>query len=330
MDFEHSKGDIFDSLLGKSFESYSQVSKETEVSYIAPLEELGQEGIPLFEEEDRDILMHRDAHFSKSFPLMSDYYDKEGKGSVLDIFSSRIDDLMLLEEKLGRDLAPLVLQGADAERIGKAKAMYQVLKQQYENPASPKELIALIDLIFSEEEEPEDDAKRAALIGKAMIPYLISVIKTEELYDPLFPGYGKAPIAAALALGLLKAEEAIIPLFLMLGRNDFDIESAGLSSLSLIGEKAKQFCLNVLKSRPLTQDNERAAIAISAFSSDDSISQTLFSQLEDKEVQKKEPLIFYLIAACENLPKNAKPALKKIAASLPENLKKEMISLLSY
>jgi hypothetical protein len=330
MDFEHSKGNLFDSLLGKSFEVYSQPDQEAEVAYIAPLEEIEQEGIPLFEEEDRDILMHRDAHFSKNFLIMTEYYAKESKGATADVSYSRIDELMKLEQKLGRDLAPLVLQGADAERVAKARALYRALQKQYENPAAPLELHSMIDLIFSEEEDPTIDAAKAASFGEKMIPYLVSLIKTEELYDPLFPGYGKAPIAAALALGMLKAESAIEPLFLMLTKHDFDVENAALTALAAIGDKAKQFCLKLLMSRPLTQDNERAAIAISAFAFDEPVGQAILALLRDKEVQKKEPLVTYLIIACENLPQHLWPVFKEIAttATLPERAREEMMIIL--
>lgn len=330
MDFESSKSNLFDTLLSKSFEVYSPKEQDEGVSYIPPFEEADQQASPLLEEEDRDILMHRDIHFSANFALMADYYDKEGKGAVLDVCNSRIYQLMELEERLGRDLAPLVLQGADAERVGKARNLYQNLQKQYEDPKTTPELLAIIDLIFSEEEEPEQDAQLAASIGETMIPYLISIIKTEELYDPLFPGYGKAPIAAALALGFLKAEAAIEPLFLMLTKYDFEIESASLAALALIGDKAQDFCLKMLTSRPITLDNERAAIACCTFPPNEILGQAILSQLQDKEIQKKERLATYLVLACENLPENQMSLLKEIAlaGTLPKNVQDEITVIL--
>ncbi|MES2122812.1 MAG: hypothetical protein V4492_08575, partial [Chlamydiota bacterium] len=58
---------------------------------------------------DHDILMHRDAHFGGSFALMLEYYQKEGKGAHPEFGTSRIEELMRLEDECGENLAELVL-----------------------------------------------------------------------------------------------------------------------------------------------------------------------------------------------------------------------------
>ncbi|MBS0654789.1 MAG: hypothetical protein JSR46_03345 [Verrucomicrobia bacterium] len=330
MDFEHSKGTLFDALLGESFEVYVNQETQPQVAYSSPFEELGEINMPLFEEQDRDILMHRDAHFAANFELMADYYDKEGKGAYEEIDPDRIYQLMAIEKELQKDLAPLVLQGPDAEKVARSRAFYKLLQRQYEDPKAAKELIAIIDLIFSEEEDREKEVLLLASFGEKIIMYLLLLIQTEELYDPLFPGYGQAPIVAALALGKLKAEAAIKPLFYMLSKHDFEIESAAMSALAAIGEKAEQFCLQVLAGRPLTLDNERAAVALCAFPASERIGKEILSQLQDKEVQKQEQLATYLILACENLPPHLLPELQNIekSASLPKPAQEELRQLL--
>ncbi len=43
------------------------------------------EGLPLYDSDDIEVLMHRHAHFGGSFGIMLDYYEKGGKGAVLEI-----------------------------------------------------------------------------------------------------------------------------------------------------------------------------------------------------------------------------------------------------
>lgn len=291
-DFETIKGGLLDSLLSKSFEIHREDEKESELVYLPPVEGIAAEDFPLVEEIDRDILMHRDAHFSGNFDLMQEYYENEKKGAVLDIDPQRVAELSFLEKKLGRNLAPMILQGADAEQVAKAKKMYRVLREQCESASSPY-LKAIATLLLSEE-DAEVDAKELAKQGPNIIPYLLELLKTELAFNPLYPGYAQAPVACALALGYLKAVEAIPELFVLIGNTNFLIESAALSALENIGEKAKEFCLKVLKSRPLTHDNERASIALACFHHDAAIDQACREQLQDPQVQKKEPLFSYL------------------------------------
>ncbi len=296
--FEQIKGSLLDGILEKSFEIEAIEEQKSALAYLPPLEGESEEAMPLFDEQDRDILLHRDAHFSSNFSFMIDYYINEGKGAVLDVDIEKIQELAALQEQLGRDLAPLLLQGADAEKIARSRSLYKILRQQCEHPES-EEAKACAELILSEEDS-YTDAEAIAKLGQKIVPYLIELLSKDILLDPLFPGYGMAPAAAAYALGILKSDAAIPALFMMIGSCDFDNESACLASLAMIGDTAKRFCLNQLTSRPITKDTERAAVALSHFELTEEEKKLLFTMLQDPQVNQKKSLVMYLQAACEN------------------------------
>jgi len=321
-EFDETAKSLFDSLLGKSFEMQSE-EELSSVAYNPPLGFDETDELPLFEEDDRDILMHRDAHFSSSFPAMLEEYENEGMAAVLDVFPDRIKFLMDIEERLGRDLAPFLLQGADAERVAQVRKLYQALSDQINTPKKKPLVSAIAELILSEE-SIEKRAQKTAKLGPKIVPYLIQLIETALFYDPLFPGYGQAPIAAAMTLGILKANAAIKPLFQLIGTESFDIESAALIALSQIGDEVKEFCLKQLKARPLSKNNERASILASSLEKDQKFYETILQELEDPQVQKIEGLATYLVLACAELPKNLHEHLKKITASLPVALQEEI------
>lgn len=318
---------LFDSLLEKSFERTSSEDTELGAYYQPPLEGLDTTELPLLEEEDRDILMHRDAHFGKSFEMMLEHYEDEGPGSVLDIDPQRISTLMHLEESLGQNLAPYLLQGADAEKVAQSIRLYNALREQIENKDKFPLVAAIAELILSEE-EPEIAAQKAALHGPQLIPYLIQLIGCGVLYDPLFPGYGLSPAIACLTLGKLKAKEAIKLLFGIIGTENFDTESAAVQGLCLIGAPARAFCLAQLASRPITKNNERAAIVASSLECDDELLDALITQLEDPDVQKIEGLATYLVLACARVPEHFRARFKNLLPLMPEAVRYEMTTIL--
>ena len=105
------------------------------------------ETLPLVEEEVKEILMHRDAHFGGQFSVMRDYYTTEGKGVHFSV-----EEVERLENLVDEDLAPLLLSGSDMERVGKARATYRQLRElcEVENPKNPHPRL-LADLILSED-----------------------------------------------------------------------------------------------------------------------------------------------------------------------------------
>lgn len=327
-DFDSTARELFNSLLAKSYEVEAK-EQPIHAYYTPPLEELeGIDELPLFVEEDRDILMHRDAHFGTSFPLMLECYEEEGTPAVLDIDPERIATLMQLESAVGRNLAPFILQGPDAEKVAQSRKLYKEMRLQYEKSKKSPLTKALIDLILSED-EVAIRAKRAALIGPKIVPYLLQILDTPILFDPLFPGYGLAPQAACLALGNLKEKSAVKPLFELIGTTDFEIESASLRALSEIGDASKKFCIEQLQGRPITKNNERAAILASSLTLDDDLAECILTQLEDPEVQRREQLAVYLVLALSELKKPKALRLQAIVNFLPPSVQHEVNTIIT-
>lgn len=260
--------------------------------------------LPLTDSIDQNILMHRDAHFSGSFEIMLDYYKNPNKGVSDEFDLDRIIQLYEMERALGTNLSALLLSGSDAEKVAKSKTAYKKLRDLYENPTKDKKYAILIaDLILSEDEEPLNEIQAIVQEKDKIVRALLELLKAEDFYDPLMPGYGKAPLLAAKCLGLIGDKRAIISLFEALGERDFFDEDIELQALKSIGEPAKEFLLAVVKSRPLNFDNERAAVALIQFKEDPKVAEICFKELQDPEVQKNLILATYLVMCCEHLEK---------------------------
>ena len=258
-----------------------------------------EEDFPISQAIDNVILMHRDAHFGGDFSLMLDYYEQDKKGCFPDIDIRRLRELFELERKMKQNLAGLLLSGSEAERIGQAKDAYKKLRKIYEGKERIPQLIA--DLILSEEEHPQEEIEAIVQEKSAIVPALIQLIKSEDFYDPLFPGYGKAPTLAAECLGLIGDKRAIISLFEAIGSGDFFDEDIIYKALLAIGEPAKDFLLKVVRSKPINEDNEKAAVALIQFKHYPEVAEYCLNLLQDADVRKDIPLATYLILACEGL-----------------------------
>lgn len=253
-------------------------------------------------EPDHLVLMHRDAHFGGSFDVMLDYYRNEGKGICPDIELSQIEEMAAAEKNTKQNMAPLLLSGAEAELVAQSRALYQKLKKACEFPQPKNPIPTLMaHLILSEDPHPE--AEIAAIVKEkgAIVPALIELIKSEEFYNPLFPGYGHAPALAAECLGQIGDKRAIVALFEAIGEADFFDEEAIIKALGAIGASAKEFLLRVLHARPLNADNDRAAIALMAFKDDPEVAEQCFAMLRDPDVLKHLPISTYLVLASEQL-----------------------------
>lgn len=259
--------------------------------------------IPLANVSDINILMHRDAHFSGNFDIMLEYYRKGGKGVSPDIDIDRIEELAAIEKNMGINLAPLLFSAPDAEKVARAKDSYKKLRDVYgiSNPKTiyPK-LIA--DLILSEDEEEEREIDAVVAQKGGIVPALIELVKSDEFHDPLFPGYGLAPVLAAKALGMIGDKRAVISLFESLGEGDLFDEDIIIEALRQIGDPAKQFLLRVLHGIPVTEDNEKAAIALIHFKDDPDIAKECLNMLIKPDVRSHTTLSTYLILACAGLP----------------------------
>lgn len=259
------------------------------------------EDYPLANSLDNAILMHRDAHFGGKFDVMLDYYEKNGKGAQEEFDFGRIGELALMEKRTQQNLAALMLTGPEAEKVARAKEAYKNLRDLY-NQKNPKNKIPLLiaDLILSEEEEPENEIQALINEKNSLIP-LIELLRSEEFHDPLFPGYGQAPILAAKCLSKIGDKRAIIALFEAIGTESFFDEDIILQGLKTIGNPAKEFLLKVVHGKPLNEDNEKAAIALINFKEDPEVAEACLKMLEQPEVRKHIPLATYLILVCEGL-----------------------------
>ena len=264
-------------------------------------EALDGEDFPLVDDLDQQIVMHRDAHFSGSFDLMIEYYKGEGKGegkgTLPELEIPRMKELAIIERDSEESLSSILLDDAGRDQVAKAKDAYFKLRAIYEvkNPITKHpQLIA--DLILSEEVDSVKEIETIVAEGPSIVPALINLLVDEDFLNPLSPGYGYAPAYAAICLGLLKDARAIRPLFERMSCENSVVEESVLVALEEIGEESKVFCLKVLQSRPITYDNENAAIILaSAFLEDPETIAVAKKQIEDPAM-KNNPLIFQCLS----------------------------------
>jgi len=260
------------------------------------------EGFDLKDEIVNGILMHRDVHFGGQFQFMIDYYQKNGKGALQEYTLEKIKEIESIERQLGENLAALLLSGSEAEQVNAAKEMYKKLRDVYESKDQTDRYAQLIvDLILTEEEEPEKEIQAIVSEKVAIVPALVQLLRSEEFYNPLFPGYGQAPLLAIRCLGQIGDKRAIMSLFEFIGRSEVLDEESSLRALRAIGTPAKEFLLKVLHGRPITEDNERAAIALIHFKDDSDVAKACLEMVKDPAVRKIVPLAVYLVLACEGL-----------------------------
>jgi hypothetical protein len=266
---------VLDSILSRSYEQYEDFEEQRPEGLAFYGDELAN--LPLFDEEDILLLMHRDAHFSGSFSAMKEYYaNPEAKGVLEEIDPERIEFLESVQTRIKHDLAPLLITGPNAEKVALAKKMYRELQEVADSTASSPEGV-LAQAVLSEDEIDEILARSSREL-QARPESLLLLATSELLSDPLFPGYGRAPIMAIRLLGQMKYEPATRGLFSLINRTDFDTESAALAALKRIGAPARQFALMRLASYPFTVDHERAALVLIEFLPDPEI-EALFTSL---------------------------------------------------
>ncbi len=269
---------VINSILSRSYEMYEDFESCQPEGLAFHGDELSN--LPLFEEEDKLCLMHRDAHFSGSFPVMKEYYENpEAKGAIEEIDLERIELLENIQKGMKTDLAPLLITGPDAEKVALSKQMYKELSALCEkDPLSPEGMLSAAILSEDDVDQIVEHAP-ASLLQK---PEMLLLLATSELFcDPLFPGYGTASLLAIRLLGKMKYEPALQDLFALIGRRDFSTESAVLEALRKMGAPAKKFAMDRLSSFPLTGDHERAALVLIEFLPDDEITDLFLKILAD-------------------------------------------------
>ncbi len=265
-------------------------------------ESFPQENLPIADAIDRDILMHREVHFGGQFSFMIDYYQKGSIGIHPDFTIERILALQHLETTLSQNLATIYLDGADAERVAKQREVYKHLRDLYEKERGKKSPgILLADLILSEEEDPSNEIEAIVAEKEILLPLLLDLLRNKDYYDPLSPGYGSAPDRAVRCLQKIGDKRAVIALFEAIGTGDFFDDDQIFLALRTIGIPAKEFLLRVVGAQPITEDNERAAMALSTFEPDEEIALRCLSLLEEDVMRNDPSLAPYLLYATEFL-----------------------------
>lgn len=295
-------------------------------------EDLSDVQIPLADVVDLEILMHRDVHFGSNFDIMLDYYNNKGVGAMPDFSIGRIKELKQIEEKMGKNLSEVLLPSAARETIERAKKIYLDLREIYhqENPSAIH--TSFSNLILTEEELPQEEISSIVKLGVDAVPQLKELLASQNFYDPLYPGYGRAPMFAAKCLAEIGDESAIPVLFEAIGQDNFFTDDEIIKALGSFGDKAKEFLLKIVKQEPLSKDNDHAAIAIAPFSEDADVA-TLFLDLLSKEtVQKRVTLAPYLIFGCSALSSETdRQHFKQISKSphISSELKLEMDAVIN-
>jgi len=269
-------------------------------------------------EEDLEIIKHREAHFSGSFPAMVEYYQAKREPEFP---LERMVELDALEKSHGSSLA-LILSEEDLEEIDRAQKFYKKLKKTAKK-GSLEELMR--DLLLSE--EPETAIESIVRTGKKAVPMLIALMQNEDLKSPLFPGRGQATALSLECLRRLKDDSAMIALFEEIGHEDVIDEEGALLALKAIGNPAMEFLLKIVSSLPITGDNERAAVALIHFKDEERVAKEALHLLEDKEFREASPLSSYLaLIAAGVRDKHLQETFKALGrdASTPKALRDEI------
>lgn len=251
-------------------------------------------------------VMHRDAHFGGRFEDMFAYYSRGGKGSqTTDFDLTLIENLYDVEKNSSENLTDTYLSEAERTKVLHALEIYENLKKAREKTGSRDKYVRLIaELILSEEEYPEEVINAIVAEKEKIVPVLVELLESDYLRDPLFPGYGLAPLLAAQCLGMIGGKRAIIALFESIGHDDFFNEEIAIEALHRIGEPAKNFLLQVLKGKTITQDTEKAALVLDHFREYPDVAEAGLNMLKRKDVQNNILLSTYLILMCESLINN--------------------------
>lgn len=287
--------------------------------------------MPLSDEIDHEIIMHRDVHFGGNFDVMLEYYEGEGRGCQQDYEIDQIARLADLERELGHDLAERLLEN-EKEAVVNAKSMYEKLRSVYDLDMDESlQARLVVDLIFTEEEDPEAEIAAICEQGRLITHLVLRTFKNPVLTDPLFPGYGRAPFELARVLGRLKDKTAIPALFEVIGSENFDLEEIAALALRDIGPDAKAFLLSRLQAERITRDNERAAIALVHFKDDLEVSEICWQLLQREDIRQHLPLSLFLAMCCSGLtnPGDRQDFRELFASSrIDYELKAEMRSVL--
>ena len=253
-------------------------------------------GIPLLNEIDKEILMHKEIHFQGEFPIMLAYYRQNGKGTYRDFTANRIEFLENLEKSMGTNLAKATLPDPAHEKIKHAREVYTNLKDLYDESPSRKIPLLLANLILSEEELPEKEIHALTHAGNDAVGYVCEILKEPYFYDVLYPGYGKSPALAALVLKKMQDPSCIPTLFQALSLfASQENEDAIIDALVSFGSECESFIIKKIQRKPFSKDNENAAIILNQFPTTPELAHFCIDQLLKVDPQKHEIFCMYLL-----------------------------------
>lgn len=257
--------------------------------------------LPLSDDLTNLILMHRNAHFGGKFEFMLEYYQSEGPGCLPDFEIEEIQKLAEMEQGLKQDLALIKLSKTEHEKVKNVLELYKGLRKLHSSSQDKNSIPTLLaDLILTEEMVPQREMQELAKNEKALT-YLVDLLTSEEFTDPLFPGYGRSPMHVATCLGMMGSEKAIVPLFESIKEENISHEEEVLSALQKIGKPAFDFLIQVLKNKPFTIDNEKAAICLVHFGENEEFAKTALKLLQDFQCLNYPNLVVHLILGCLGL-----------------------------
>jgi hypothetical protein len=263
---------------------------------------------PLFVPMDHAIIMHRETHFDGSFEQMIAYYERGGEGMCPDFSLKRIEELARYEEEQGQDIAELFLFHEEKEQVDEAKQSYHYLKALQKVPHKENPVPQLTaDLILAETEEDLEEAiANLSRWGDLTTKAMIDLLRSDDLHDPIFPGYGLSPMRAARVIARMGDKQAIVALFEAIGQEeDFFDEEILISALKNIGAPAKEFLLRLATRSSRDHDSEKAIVALSAFKGESDVAEACLKLLSQPNIHEDSVLASYLIFNCEGLSKTS-------------------------
>ncbi len=283
---------------------------------------------PLLDTIDLEILMHKDAHFGGSFEVMLDYYSEEGLGVQEEFDLERIKELSAFDKEgyLSEEILPELAKND----VTFSKELYTKLRDCYEQ--DDELLKRLSDLILTESYDPKEEIQALSNFHQRAVKPLLEIIVQDHFYNPLNPGYGRAPINAALTLKKIGDKEAIPYLFNALGKS-FTADEVLIDALISFGPAGEEFLQSRLKGTPYTKDNYLAAMALSSFAVNDETAKLALSLLEEPSTFNHSSYSSYLICICEGLENEEdRKKFTQIANTLglKKNLADEMKIILSF
>lgn len=277
--------------------------------------------------------MHREVHFGGSFPSMLGYYEQGNAGICPEFEVSRIRELAQYEEEIGKNLAELFLSEEEHDEVEEALLCYHALNAlvHANKPGNPIPKLSAA-LVLAENDEQVAAAIAALAAHKdSAVQAMIELLGSEQMHNPLFPGFGLAPARASQALCQLGDKRAIIALFEALGReDDFFDEEVILSAFRSIGAPAKEFLLRLAKRCPIDNDSELAIIALVAFKDDEEAALACWQLLQRADILAHPILANYLALVCEGLKDpETRAAFHKMSldSKLPGSLRRDIATV---